>query len=618
MIDTINHVADLWWGWMGPMLWQVSLLIIVIGLIDRLIHRWAWPEVRHALWLLVLVKLVIPPTWSLSSAVVPRLLEPVRARIEASSADAADNPAAAASGVQSSVRLDAGLPAPSASAGTPATATAATPTGVSWKTVAFGVWIVGMIGVSGLLLHRTARLRRWHREQIEKRVVPPWFLDLMVATAERLKLSRLPAIVFSDEVSAPAVYGVFSPVLLLPAASESLEREDAEHVLMHELAHLKRGDLWMHGLCLLLQVVYWFNPLLIWARQQLKHVRELCCDLTVASHLREKTMAYRKTLLDTARRLLSESTEPALALLGVFEEPFRLVARLRWLEKETWRRRTPALLTSAVVLAIAIPTLLPMASATEAGSLALPYSSFQDGPYLQADRTGSGTAGREPAVYIRNEATLQEVILGIAVHSELVAVSETWVGDDIIAGTENGRTVIVDRQRRRLAYIDHKHQTWVEAALPLDLSTLFCEHSLRTHNENRSSGEVTATSSSRRILGRKCRQYDVRSWRVEGGLIENETRITVWASADVPFDLTLYDEMLYNMRLIYNRDAVYRSELEKIEGLQMGLEMRTGTVFRGRRIVDETVRLESRTAPSGTFAPPAGYTRKDRIEDFEM
>jgi beta-lactamase regulating signal transducer with metallopeptidase domain len=347
MIGIVNGTAELWWSWMGPMLWQVSLLILVIGAIDRLIHRWAWPEIRHALWLLVLIKLVIPPSWSVSAALFPRLLEPARQQVaQRMAAREADPGESAAAEEIAPVQGRETSPSQSLGGAHIAAGAAKPPSKPSWKVFAFAAWVIGMIGVAALLLNRTARLRRWHREQEEKRTVPPWFLDLMVATAERLKLSRLPAIVFSEEVSAPAVYGVFNPVLLLPASSASLDREDAEHVLLHELAHLKRGDLWLHGLCLVLQVIYWFNPLLIWARRQLKHVRELCCDITVATHLREKTMEYRKTLLETARRLLSENTEPALALLGVFEEPFRLVARLRWLEKETWRRRTPALLAS--------------------------------------------------------------------------------------------------------------------------------------------------------------------------------------------------------------------------------------------------------------------------------
>jgi beta-lactamase regulating signal transducer with metallopeptidase domain len=554
-----------------------------------------------------------------SGAIFPRLLEPARQQVAerlVTRQAESDETASANEVVPVQGREIGSSPSPgqlNVTAGT--NRSMARP---SWKVFALAAWVLGMIGVTLLLLNRTARLRRWHREQVERRTIPPWFLDLMVSTAERLKLSRLPAIVFSDEVAAPAVYGVFNPVLLLPASSASLDREDAEHVLLHELAHLKRGDLWLHGFCLVLQVIYWFNPLLIWARRQLKHVRELCCDITVATHLREKTMEYRKTLLETARRLLSENTEPALALLGVFEEPFRLVARLRWLEKETWRRRTPALLAAALVMIIGVPVLLPMAAADSMETFDGSYSDAQTESYRQTEAARSGSGRREQAVYIRNEFKLQDLVLGFPIHSEMLAVSETWIGDDLIAGTERGRTVIVDRARQRLIYVDHKHRTWVESSLPLDIPTLFCEHSLKTHHERKSSGEVTEARGTRRILGRKCRQYEVHSWHVTNGRIHTEEWIKVWASTDVPFDLSLYDDMLYNMRLIYNRDAVYRSELEKIEGLQMGLELRGGNFLRGRRYFDETVRMEARTPPRGTFSAPAGYTKKERIENFEF
>jgi pyruvate-formate lyase-activating enzyme len=54
---------------------------------------------------------------------------------------------------------------------------------------------------------------------------------------------------------------------------------------------------------MLLQIVYWYNPLLWLVRQQVHHLRELSCDGTVAELLRERTLAYRQTLLETARRL---------------------------------------------------------------------------------------------------------------------------------------------------------------------------------------------------------------------------------------------------------------------------------------------------------------------------
>ncbi len=493
----------------------------------------------------------------------------------------------------------------------------------SWKVWALLIWLAGMAAVTTLLISRTRSLKRWHREQEEKRTVPPWFLDLLVATAKKLDLERIPAVVFTDEVAAPAVYGILHPVLLLPARSETLSETDAEHMLLHELAHLKRGDLWWHGLVLTLQIVYWFNPLLIWARRQAKHVRELCCDLTVASVLREKTIEYRKTLLETARRLLTDSPEPALALLGVFEEPFRLVARLRWLEKETWRRRTPAIAAAVMVLVFGIPFVLPMAAAGPQGSLETRAFSSDDPEVetafnLPSSPAEPSTRHHGPATYIRSEFRAETLVLGFPVQSKLVAISETWVGTGIIAATERGKTVIVDRHRQILTYIDHKHRFWMETPLPLDVEAALGEHSMQTRLERRSSGEVAATRSSRNILGRKCREYSVHSWQQRDRQIRNEETITVWASQDMPFDLSLYDQLLFNLRLIYNRDAVYRSELEKIKGLQMGLELRTGNFLRSWRYRDETVVLEPRTPPADAFAPPAGFEQRQQIEELEF
>lgn len=377
MIAAVNQIAQFWWSWMGSMLWQVSLLILIVTALDFVLRRWAWPQVRYTLWVLILIKLVIPPTWTLPTSLISKWQPIVQARIEERLGISPRGPAAGGA-LQMPPSIPASMTA-SVRAGEPVEQTAqAQPADsyslpasrtLGWKSYTLIVWVLGMGFFVALLGHRISRLRRWHKKQVEKKTIPVWYYELLVETTKRLKLGRLPAIVFSKDAKAPAVYGMFRPVLLLPASYlDSLSREDAEHVLLHELAHLKRGDLWLHGLCLLLQIVYWFNPLLIWTRRQMKHVREICCDLTIANVLKEKTMKYRETLLNTARELLTETAEPGMGLLGVFEDPFRLVARLRWLEKKTWRTRK--LMTATVVLVTMVMTaaVLPMGSAGQAGA----------------------------------------------------------------------------------------------------------------------------------------------------------------------------------------------------------------------------------------------------------
>src|SRR3990172_687227 len=363
----MNEIAHHWWQWMGSMLWQGSLLIVVISVLDIFLRKWAWPQVRYALWLLVLIKLVLPPTWSLNTSIVsqvqPRIEQRVRFFAPRTTLSENELPNLPTQG-KAQKSVVSGEPEPASQPPTEPVFLHATATGAirpSWQTIAMSVWFAGIVTFFGLLLGRMLQLRRWHQMQ-KKHDIPQWFHELLVDTAQHLGLQRLPAIVFSNKAVTPAVYGVFRPVMLLPANYfDNLSEEEAAHVLLHELAHLKRGDLWLHGICLILQIVYWFNPLILWVQRQMKHVREICCDLTVANVLREKTAAYRRTLLNTAKELLTENVEPGLGLLGVFEEPFRLVTRLRWLEKKTWEYRRLMLVTAVTAGLAVTACFLPMA-----------------------------------------------------------------------------------------------------------------------------------------------------------------------------------------------------------------------------------------------------------------
>ncbi len=365
MIETLNQLAALLWGWMSTMFWQVSLLVLIISGIEMLTRRWLWPQVRYALWLLVFIKLIIPPVWSLQSGMIPRIYSVVQGIFIQESTNQTSN----ISTDNIPIIPDQVLPQMESSTiqnlQDNQIIKKSSPLGqIHWQTYLMGIWMTGMILFSLLLFTKITKLKQWHKHQIEKKTIPPWFHELLVKTTKRMKLGQLPAIVFSNEAVTPAVYGLLRPVILLPANYfKKISKKETEHVLLHELSHLKRGDLWVHGFCLLLQIIYWFNPFIIWARRQIKHVREMCCDFNVSNVLREKTVEYRKTLLNTARALLTESVEPGMGLLGVFEEPFRLVARLKWLEKEIWgKRRIIMSITILSSLFIAL-TVLPMANA---------------------------------------------------------------------------------------------------------------------------------------------------------------------------------------------------------------------------------------------------------------
>ena len=238
-----------------------------------------------------------------------------------------------------------------------------------WQFYAMMIWLLGtlILGIWLFLrLHRVAG-RQGYRAAAAS--LPQSFYNHLADCAMRLGLRRIPRVVVTKRLTSPAVFGVFSPVLLVPKGYLSkLSRRDTEHMLLHELAHIKRGDLVMHGLYMLLQIVYWYNPLLWLVRRHMHHLRELSCDGTVAELLRERTPAYRQTLLETARRMLTTSVEPGLGLLGLFEDSNHLLVRLNWLTKPTWRYSTMKRAIVATIAVLMFACVLPMAQGQESAS----------------------------------------------------------------------------------------------------------------------------------------------------------------------------------------------------------------------------------------------------------
>jgi beta-lactamase regulating signal transducer with metallopeptidase domain len=613
MLELLNGLAYHWWDWMGSMLWQATVLIVVVSLIDLLVRRWIWPQVRYALWLLVFVKLLLPPAWHLPTAITPALFTETRLHVAREWARVFPEPA-------TRPEPTAAAPESGPAAAPAALARPAPPIGPIPQLYLMLVWLAGMALLVGVLVFRMVKLRRWHQRQEERSAIPPWFHQLLVKTGERLGLERLPAIVFSDEAVTPAVYGMFRPVLLLPRRYDRLSPEEAEHVLLHELCHLKRGDLWLHGLALLLQVVYWFNPLLLWAMKQLRHVREICCDQTLAARLPEGAEGYRRTLLATARELLTERVEPGMGLLGVFEEPFWLVARIRWLEKQTWRHRKAIMAATVAVVLFMGLLVMPMAMnpLEQPGFLAglgdpRPAS-------LQAERApGDGGAATE-AFYSFQVVREITYVLWLEAGSRVFTSDELWVAKDRAALVEKPRTCILDRAAGRFIFLNHRERTYLEAALPLDVDALLSPEVLRARRERRQTGRLEATGATGKVLGHTCREFKLYSWSAYDPDPESTDLNIVWTTSELPTDMALIDDLLMNRRTLLSlmSDELQREMRKRMPGMQLRVDYTAAHPVKGfpvrRRYLSETAEMGRKTVPAGLFAVPADYERRERLE----
>jgi beta-lactamase regulating signal transducer with metallopeptidase domain len=143
-------------------------------------------------------------------------------------------------------------------------ASAAThPNWVAW-TVILGVWCIGFLTVVGRGALQWARLLA-----VVKASTP---LDIRAPIPVRETSTGLE----------PGVFGIISPVLLLPAGiADHLAPRQLDSILAHELCHWRRKDNLTAAVHVLVAALFWFHPVVWWLGSRMLIERERACDEAV-------------------------------------------------------------------------------------------------------------------------------------------------------------------------------------------------------------------------------------------------------------------------------------------------------------------------------------------------
>ena len=140
----------------------------------------------------------------------------------------------------------------------------------------------------------------------------------------------------SDAVTVPMVWGLFRPVILLPADADEWAPERQRAVLLHELAHIQRQDWLMQIIAEIICAVYWFNPLVWFAARRMRTEVERACDDHVLNAGYQST-DYAQHLLDIVRNIkaLRSASRATVAMV----RQSKIEGRLRTILAEHRNRR---------------------------------------------------------------------------------------------------------------------------------------------------------------------------------------------------------------------------------------------------------------------------------------
>ncbi|MHC4331794.1 MAG: M56 family metallopeptidase [Planctomycetota bacterium] len=188
-------------------------------------------------------------------------------------------------------------------------------------------------------------------------------LDMLNQCRQEVGVRRNVQLKLSTNTPSPAVCGLFRPTILIPAAlPQKLSPDKLRAVLIHELAHVKRCDLWFNSAQTLLQIIYFYNPLVWLTNAVVRRIREQAVDETVLVALGAGAKSYGNTLIDIAEMAFFR-TSLSLRLIGVVESKKALDRRIRHMFNRPIPQNAKLGILGFMMILILGAVLLPMARA---------------------------------------------------------------------------------------------------------------------------------------------------------------------------------------------------------------------------------------------------------------
>jgi bla regulator protein blaR1 len=255
----------------------LGLVALIIGYACRS------PLIRHAAWVIVLLKLVTPPLFSVSLPVLPaswneRPTELLSSQVILLSPD----------GMETHHR-----PAPAAIPA-PAWWERYRPVGfVDWLVV---IWLAGAVG---WFTWQGRRIIRFRRRIASAEDAPPEVAAAASRLAAALGIARLPDVKVATGIGSPMLWGWGGgAVVLFPRELLArLSPDGRDTLLAHELAHFLRRDHWVRVLEFAATGLYWWHPAVWLARVGIEAAEEECCDAWVVGGLAASPRRYAEALL---------------------------------------------------------------------------------------------------------------------------------------------------------------------------------------------------------------------------------------------------------------------------------------------------------------------------------
>jgi beta-lactamase regulating signal transducer with metallopeptidase domain len=569
-----------------------TFLAFVVACLGRVLAR--RPAVLHCLWLLVLLKLVTPPLYevpvpwphSWTATQEPRL---ARLIIPPEPTDATDpsyrtdwEPATRAEYSVPEVVVEFANDANRLIVhrqGKPVVATLAERTSIDWMKLATLIWLAGTMTTVVLSVCRTRRFQMLLREA---RPASEDTQDLVDELSMRLGLLRTPSVWWINGRLSPLVWavGLRSRLIIPLELWKNFDDRQRSTLVVHELAHLRRGDHHVRIFELIVTAFFWWHPVVWWVRHALRDVEEQCCDAWVVWAFPESAKSYAETLLETLD-FLNHSDRPAPLLASGFGKVHHLRRRLTMIMSGT----TPRLLGVRGTLALlGMAALLLPVNATWGQK---PEQKTQLSVDVQSDNDSTKAADATATVERGNP----KVDGGLPQNYEIKMVRR--VANSLAAGQPEAIDVQVKTPTSSLAVSADSIEQAIDKLKELAAKPAAGDQAKETQKALRQVIEVLESQATRTKSGRAAAvqnekdkaKVNVRLWKNGGA--SDDSKLTPERKAEIDKARARVDELIRSLKANQQKLAEAQKALSELEGSQ----------FRGTMSVRPFPNVATRNAP---------------------
>jgi beta-lactamase regulating signal transducer with metallopeptidase domain len=185
----------------------------------------------------------------------------------------------------------------------------------SWQGIAVITYFFGILLMAGRVM-AVSLWSLWHRSRGTQPIGKnSRILQIASSTMQQAGLKRPVSVLLSDRISVPMACGWLKPAVLLPVNAIDWSDKHLQSVLLHEIAHIRRGDAVTSKIAHLAAIWQWFNPVYWLALVYLQIEREKACD-DIVINAGVQNADYAEHLIATGRSATSMiwGVRPALRM----------------------------------------------------------------------------------------------------------------------------------------------------------------------------------------------------------------------------------------------------------------------------------------------------------------